>query len=476
MKRNDKKNDKIKILLIFLLVYAGLSWVFMGSTYQSGELVKIGWYRAGLFDLVAVIFSGLTYKIEDILYILAVGGMYGILTHAESYKRIVSKLSNVVKNNGVVSFIVITFIVGLYTALSSNIITLFILVPLIMTVFLKAGYDKLTAVGASFGGLFLGYLGQIVGTYGNEFIYQYFQINANLDVVVKIVLFLVAFVLFNVFGVLHLRNNQNVELGEESDIYAVSEPKHITRRSEQIMTWPTIVVAIISLLVIMIGYIPWSSALGVTLFDKLHSAVMNFSIGNIKIVETLIGSTMTAIGAWSDFLPAIFMMIIFVVVVCFTNNISFREVCNNLSEGMKKIAGVAFMYGLAFSFLYMATAYPWPTTIVNFFIKTDGYNLFFIILGLIAAFLAVVFCADPLFSGYYYGQYLSAIFTVNLGITAILWRVGSGLALLVGPTSFLLIAALTYADIPYTKWLKYIWKFALTFFVATILVLGIVIM
>ena len=91
MKRNDKKNDKIKILLIFLLVYAGLSWVFMGSTYQSGELVKIGWYRAGLFDLVAVIFSGLTYKIEDILYILAVGGMYGILTHAESYKRIVSK-------------------------------------------------------------------------------------------------------------------------------------------------------------------------------------------------------------------------------------------------------------------------------------------------------------------------------------------------------------------------------------------------
>ena len=47
----------IKILLILLFVYAGLSWIFMGSTYQSGELAKIGWYRAGLFDLVAVIFS-----------------------------------------------------------------------------------------------------------------------------------------------------------------------------------------------------------------------------------------------------------------------------------------------------------------------------------------------------------------------------------------------------------------------------------
>ena len=105
MKRKENKNNNIKILLILFLLFAAISWVFVASTYQSGELVEIGWYRAGLYDLIAVIFSGITYKINDVLYLLFVGGMYGVLTHAESYKRIVSKVSNVVKEHGEIAFL-----------------------------------------------------------------------------------------------------------------------------------------------------------------------------------------------------------------------------------------------------------------------------------------------------------------------------------------------------------------------------------
>ena len=34
---------------------------------------------------------------------------------------------------------------------------------------------------------------------------------------------------------------------------------------------------------------------------------------------------------------------------------------------------------------------------------------------------------------------------------------------------------LTYADIPYKNWMKYIWKFALSFFVVAIIILSVVI-
>ena len=69
MKRKENKNNNIKILLILFLLFAAISWVFVASTYQSGELVEIGWYRAGFYDLIAIIFSGFTYKINDVLYL-----------------------------------------------------------------------------------------------------------------------------------------------------------------------------------------------------------------------------------------------------------------------------------------------------------------------------------------------------------------------------------------------------------------------
>lgn len=474
MKRNESKYDKIKILIICLLVYSVISWFFQGYMYQSGEIVSKGWFRVGLYDLLAVIFSGITYSIKDILYILAVGGTFGVLTQAESYKRIVNKVSQFVKDHSEITFALITFIMGLYTAISSNILTLFVLVPFIMTVYLKSGHDKLTALSAGFGGIFIGYLGQIVGTYGNEFLYQYLDVTASSNIITKLLLFIIAYVLFNVFGILHLKNNKNIE-EQESDLYEVEEPRKILKRSEQISTWPTVVIFILMVIITMIGYIPWVDALGITLFDKIHSAVMGVSLGNVRPIETLIGTTITSLGNWEDFLPVIFMMFILLFVVGATNRMSFNDICKNYGEGVKKIFGVAVIYGAAYSFLYMTSAYPWSTYLVNLFINTKSYNIIFIIFALIAAMLSVITCADPLYSGYHYGQYLGAIFTVNMGLTAILWRVGCGLGLLVGPTSFILLAALTYSDVSYKKWLKYIWKFALTFFIATVLLFGIVI-
>ena len=94
---------------------------------------------------------------------------------------------------------------------------------------------------------------------------------------------------------------------------------------------------------------------------------------------------------------------------------------------------------------------------------------------LIAAILSVIFCADPLFSGYYFGSYFTTLYASNAIATSIIWRIANALALLVGPTSFLLLVALVYADVPYTKWLKYIWKFVGAFVIVSLISLAIMI-
>ena len=53
-KRKENKNDKLILLGVIFLVVAFLSWIIGGYTYQSGKLVEIGMYRAGLYDLLAV--------------------------------------------------------------------------------------------------------------------------------------------------------------------------------------------------------------------------------------------------------------------------------------------------------------------------------------------------------------------------------------------------------------------------------------
>lgn len=479
-RKKENKNDKIILFMICFFVFAFLSWIISGSTYQSGQLVDIGMYRAGLYDLVAVIISGITYKIEEIIYILFVGGMYGILAKTNSYKKIVQKTVCFIKEKEAVVFAIVTLFVGLYTSISSSIMTLFFLVPFIMTVFLKSGQDKLTAISASFGGLLLGYIGQTFGTYGvmntissstTPFLLDYLSVGASSFIMMKVIIFLAAYILFNVFAIIHMKNNKKEEIFEE-DMFAIQEVNETPKKKARIVVWPTVLIGILSLIVIMIGYISWNSSFNLSFFDELHSSVMSFSIADVKIIETIFGSTLTAFGSWNDFLPAIFLMFVNILVVVITNKMSFVDTINNFGEGVRKIAKVAIIYGLAFSFLYLMTAFPWPTSLVDAFIPTDSFN---IVLILVAAILAVFFCADPSFAGYYYGSYLAALFSANAAATAVVWRLGSSFALLLGPTSFILLAALTYADVPYTKWLKYIWKFALIFVIAALIILAVVV-
>ena len=479
-RKKDNKNDKLIVFMVCFFAFAFLSWIISGSTYQSGKLVDVGMYRAGLYDLVAVIISGITYKIEDIIYILFVGGMYGVLVKTDSYKKIVQKTVNFIKGKEAIAFAVITLLIGLYTSVSSSIMTLFFLVPFIMTVFLKSGHDKLTAISAGFGGLLLGYIGQTFGTYGvmntissstTPFLLDYLSVGASDFILAKLIIFLVAYVLFNVFAIIHINKNKKEELVEE-DIFAIEELANTSKKKVRIAVWPTVLMGVLSLTIILVGYVSWNNSFNVTFFDELHSAIMGFSLADIKIVETVFGPNLTAIGTWNDFLPAVFFMFISLLIIVLTNKMAFSDAVSSFGEGVKKIAKVAFIYGLAFSFLYLMTAFPWATSLVDAFIPKESFN---IILLLVAAILAVLFCADPSFAGYYYGSYLAALFSANAAATAVVWRLGSSIALLFGPTSFILLAALTYADVPYTKWLKYIWKFALSLIIATLIILAVVV-
>ena len=56
-------------------------------------------------------------------------------------------------------------------------------------------------------------------------------------------------------------------------------------------------------------------------------------------------------------------------------------------------------------------------------------------------------------------------------VYALLFQSVYGIVSIIGPTSLLVIFALKYFDVPYTTWVKYIWRFVLMLLLLVILVL-----
>jgi len=80
-----KKSDKVLIALIFILGIAFLSWIIPQGAYNNGEFETLDRTRAGIFDVFVELCVALYSNYTEILYILIVGGCYGVLSKSKRY-------------------------------------------------------------------------------------------------------------------------------------------------------------------------------------------------------------------------------------------------------------------------------------------------------------------------------------------------------------------------------------------------------
>ena len=112
--------------------------------------------------------------------------------------------------------------------------------------------------------------------------------------------------------------------------------------------------------------------------------------------------------------------------------------------------------------------FPIGITILNALLGKGSFNvLSLFIVGFVGLFLAV----DYELVGSALASYLAVLFAEKAAETTLVLYLGMSIAAFIVPTSYILMLALTYLDIPYTKWLKYIWKFLLTMVAAALIVI-----
>ena len=142
----------------------------------------------------------------------------------------------------------------------------------------------------------------------------------------------------------------------------------------------------------------------------------------------------------------------------------------DFGHGMKKITKVAIMYGLVYTLFMISYAYGWAFNPVVKLLdgKFNIFKMFF------ATLLISLLAVDPELIIYVLNNHVLALYGEKLVATSLLFTAGYSIVQVIAPTSFVLMIALTYVNIPYTKWLKEIWKYALCLLVMFLIVIALV--
>ena len=258
--------------------------------------------------------------------------------------------------------------------------------------------------------------------------------------------------------------------------FAVAEPVKKVSEKSKVSAVPMVIIFLLMLIVCLIGMYNWYYSFGIEVFSNIHEAIMGVQIGDFPIFEHLL-SGVSELGYWSN-IDLAAMMIIASAIIAWIYRLSFNDYMESFIEGVKKWLPTAFYAALASVILYILyqVSYAGTGTLVDtinakIFDLTDGFN----VLTTGAASLIGSFFYNNLYSLLAaLTSFVSGFDAASLSVAGLLIQSVYGVAMLIFPTSVILVAGLSLFDVSYKEWMKYIWKFALIALLLVLLTCGIV--
>lgn len=439
------KNKKLwKAFGIMLGITFLLTWVIPSATVESTGITIGSITPTGFADIFTSLEVVSQYFIEPAIFILFVGMFYAVANRTGALKGAVDKIVSLTKKRKYIFLILTILFYALTTALTGMYIQLFMFIPLSIIVLSKLKYTKVQSVFATIGASTIGLIGQI----SNSVINQMASFEGNKFIWVKVGL-LAILVLLTIFYVLKVKSKDTKNENEETIMF-IPEERNATI---DINVKGIAFMIVISLLyvVFVLGLTPWSNT---EIFEKAYAGLQNVKIGEFAVFTSILGS-FEIFGSWTynSLYPTIAVAILLLSIV---DTLKFKEMIEACAEGVKKFASLALLSGLISLILIYTLNSGFLGTIIYYL--TKGGNVALITLS---SFVSSPFLVDLTYSAQYN---LSMIYyATNSDTIAEIWglivQVAYGFAMLVAPSSVLLMVGLGYVEEGYKNYLKYVWKF-----------------
>lgn len=467
--KKDKSYGLLKGVLLFIVVAFILTWFIPNGGFTASGFQTSGMNRLGIDNLGWIAYYIIYYAIDKIVFLLAVGGLYGVLSRTNGYDRLVTGIAKRIKHKKV--FVVVMSI--LIAALASFLVqgyVLIIFIPFIISILSKMKLDKITILATTFGSLLIGTMGATYGSEGIMYFNEYLAQSApNIlkdTLLIRAGILGVGLVLFNFFTVLNMRKNEKNTNSEDS---AEMFPIEVSKEKKGNTAIPIIVLGLLLLIIAVLGYVDWNGNFGITAFDNFHEKITGIELGkDFFIFKDLLGTQASAFGTWQVLFPMVSVVLLFTLIFALCYRVKLDEFLTNYIDGMKRVLKpIACVLG-AWALLVVVYMSPYVATILNKLLSlTDGFNLATMT---IATFITNIFHTDLGFTGYVmsaaitsdYIDYINPIYIMIISVY--------GFVQLFIPTSAILGIGVTSLGVKYKDWLKYIWKFLLGMFICLLII------
>ena len=472
-----KKHGLLKILGAILLLVVIASFALTGRTDVKDFI--------GLGDVMFNLFKSLYFFFYIVLFVLSIGGFYGVLNKVPAYKKLQDNIVTKLKPLGK-KFILVTILVfAVITSLTGITLPLLIFVPFVMSIILLLGYDKLVAISSTVVSIMIGYIGGIFvsfynpNTYGMTTYETFVGTDTQFsNMFPKLLLLFAGISLLICFVNNHIKNVENKKVKYELEEDSELQINEVTSDYKKIKTWPIIILLFLLFVILVLGLVPWNSLFEITIFTEFHTWLTELSIKDFAIIPNIISGDLVAFGEWYSMGDSMTYMLICLVLSLFTllviliGRVKLNDAIDGYKEGMKKMIPTASLMLVALTILVCSYTNGFFEGIVS------SYGKFNYGVSSLLIFLGCLLNVDM----YYI---VGGVFTPILNLVtdesvyssvAILFQGIYGIFSVVGPTSIILIFALSYMNVPYTTWLKYIWRFVLGLVVLLALVTLLVIL
>lgn len=470
----EKKHNIVKVVLVTLVIFLLLSWILPGAYFQS-EYVKQGRVQMGLFDIFNYPITAMSYFGYIAVFILVVGGFYGVLNRIGAYRKMLDKLSSLLKKHGKLVISIMMVLLAVITSICGLQLGLFIFFPFIISVILLMGYDKIVAALTVVGSTMIGVAGTTFAYSNTSVITTVLSVKITSNMLLKVLVLVLGLALLITNTIIYIVNSEkgskskkvgtqksnNHESKNDIELLIPNE----TKTKSSIV--PMIVVFSLIFIIMILSFVSWSGAFSNNVFEDVTSAVTKFKIFKFALFGKLLGNV-NAFGSWS-LTDLSGMLVVAILLLSLIYKVKFNDVIDSFFEGMKRALILAVIVVLIYTGLVITTYHPYQLVIYKaIFGLTKGFNIF---TAMITGILASVFNAEPLYSFQSVIPYLSSLVSKDVYKTiAALYPAVYGLTMLAAPTSVVLMVVLSYMGISYKDWIKNIWKLLIEF-LAIILVL-----
>ena len=523
--RTGSKHNAVKVILIVFIGLMLLSWV-IPAAYYSGQYIDQGRTQMGLFDMFNYPLTALSYFGYITLFIILVGGFYGILHKIPAYRSFLDRIVKLFKNKEELLLSIMIVVIALLVSFCGLHIGIAIFVPFVVALILMMGYDKMTAALVTVGSVAAGLIGTTLANSNLSILTQALSLKVNYNFWVRLVILFAAIVLviFNVIVYVR-RNMSKVKVVKKEVKKAVAEAKVEVKKTTKKATntakkkpsskskssgkkknnnkaasknekvivlteaetvvsdldyvpkatvkkhsiWPFVTLFILLFILVVLAFISWDAeGIGVKFFSDVTKAVTDFELFKFPIFAKVLG-TVNAFGGWSItdvFVP----LALIVLLLALTYKVSFEEVLEGFVSGAKKALGPAVVSILIYTILVLVTYHPFQLVIYKALLgMTKGFN---ILTTVIMAIISSILNADMSYTfqsilPYYVTQVTNL---KEFSMVGIIFTAMYGLTALVAPTSLVLMGILSYLKVSYKDWLKAVWKLLVELFVVLLIV------